>query len=612
MKILSILTAIIVAAVLYLLVMEREALLGWTGAPETAQADSPADAAPQGTTDSRVSEQPSISVMARRSLSQEIDSAVQLRGETQAMRQVDVVPETRGKVVNDPLRRGALVEAGDLLCEIAPGTRGVSLQEAQARLSEARARLPEARARLLEAQAQEPAARAAILEAEANVPAAEASLAQARASVPAAEAGLLEAQARLPEAEARLTEARAMVPAAEAALRQAQANVPAAEAALAQAEAGRPEAQARLREAEARVREADISLNANSRLNRSGFAGEIALASAQAAFESAKAGEQSALAGVKAADAAVEQAKGALEGARAQVASAESQVESARAAVRAAESQIQNARAGIETARSNIESARAAVQSALSQVEGARAAVSASTAALEGAVAGIETAKAGEENALSGIQSAEAALATTRQDIERLSLYAPFGGVLESDTAELGALLNPEAGSVCATIIQIDPIKIAGFVPESSVGRIEQGAQATARLIDGREVTGQVSFVSRSADPVTRTFLVELTVPNADLSIRDGQTVDIVIAAEGAQAHLLPQSALTLNDNGDLGVRLVDDAGRAQFAAVSVLRDTRDGVWVSGLPDSADVIILGQEYVTDGVPVAAQFEEVIQ
>ena len=121
-----------------------------------------------------------------------------------------------------------------------------------------------------------------------------------------------------------------------------------------------------------------------------------------------------------------------------------------------------------------------------------------------------------------------------------------------------------------------------------------------------------MTFLSRSADPLTRTFRVELQVPNADLSIRDGQTAEILIAAEGADAHLLPASALTLNDDGDLGVRLVAEDSTAQFAPLRVLRDTADGIWVAGLPETANVITVGQEYVTDGVPVLPEYEETSQ
>lgn len=205
------------------------------------------------------------------------------------------------------------------------------------------------------------------------------------------------------------------------------------------------------------------------------------------------------------------------------------------------------------------------------------------------------------------LRAAEAAVAAAAKEIERLTIKAPFAGILESDSAEVGSLLQP--GGLCATVIQLDPIRLVGFVPETEVDRITLDAMAGARLATGQEVTGRVSFISRSADPMTRTFRVDIDVPNADLAIRDGQTAEIAIAAQGTRAHLLPQSALTLNDDGALGVRLVGADQHAVFAPVSLLRDTAQGVWVSGLDDKVDVIVVGQEYVTEGVPVIPTYRE---
>ncbi|MFN4153541.1 MAG: efflux RND transporter periplasmic adaptor subunit [Paracoccaceae bacterium] len=210
------------------------------------------------------------------------------------------------------------------------------------------------------------------------------------------------------------------------------------------------------------------------------------------------------------------------------------------------------------------------------------------------------------ESARAGVQSARSALDAIRIDISRLTVTAPFEGLLETDTAELGSLVQP--GGACATVIQLDPIKLVGFVPEADVDRISVGAMAGARLISGREVQGRVTFLSRSADPATRTFRVEVTVPNTDLSIRDGQTAEMLVAADGVMAHLLPASSLTLDNAGVLGVRLAID-NQASFAPVTVLRDTVDGMLVTGLPDEATVITVGQEFVTDGTAITVTLQQ---
>ncbi|MEM8732098.1 MAG: efflux RND transporter periplasmic adaptor subunit [Pseudomonadota bacterium] len=229
-----------------------------------------------------------------------------------------------------------------------------------------------------------------------------------------------------------------------------------------------------------------------------------------------------------------------------------------------------------------------------------------SRAAVRSAEASIAAADAGLEGAMSGVESAQALVAFAEKDIERLIITAPFDGYLESDTAELGSFLP--AGGICATVLQLDPIKLVGYVAETQVSLVKPGAKATARLADGGSAEGVVTFISRSADPDTRTFAVEISVANSDLAIRDGQTAEIFVSADGTLAHQLPQSSLTLNNDGVLGVRVVDWEGIVQFQPITVLRDDINGIWVTGPTDEADVIVVGQDFVTAGLKVAVTYE----
>jgi len=209
--------------------------------------------------------------------------------------------------------------------------------------------------------------------------------------------------------------------------------------------------------------------------------------------------------------------------------------------------------------------------------------------------------------ATAALQAAEAEVEAAETELARTRIAAPFAGLLETDTAETGSLLT--TGGLCATLIDLDPIRLVGYVPETEIDRIALGAGAQARLATGTRIAGRVSFLSRAADPATRTFRVEVEVAATGdgTAIRDGQTAEIVISAPGGLAHLLPASALTLDDDGRLGVRLIDAAGLAAFAPVELLRDTTEGVWLAGLPDTAEVILVGQEYVTDGVAVTPTY-----
>lgn len=409
MKLIPVLTALLVSAALYLLVFERDRLFDLAQPADVQAAEVPeVETEVAATDDDSIN---SVGVVAMHSVAQTVDSAVILRGRTEATRQVTVAAETSGLVISDPLRKGAFVNEGDVVCRLNPGTREAMLAEANARLTEAQSRVPEA------------------------------------------EAGVLEASAR--------------------------------------------------------VREAEINLNAARKLSEEGFASETRLVSAEAAMEAATAG-------------------------------------------------VLRARSGVTSAQS-------------------------------------------------GIEAAQAAVAAATREIEKLTIKAPFSGLLETDTAEIGSLM--QMGTPCATIIQLNEIKLVGFVPEADVSKVTVGAMAGARLTSGQEVRGRVTFLSRSADQLTRTFRVEVTVANEDLSISDGQTAEILVASEGQDAHLIAQSSLTLDNDGVLGVRTVGEDNIAVFMPVTLLRDTAQGVWVAGLPDTVDIITVGQEFVIDGVHVTPTFTE---
>ncbi len=187
-------------------------------------------------------------------------------------------------------------------------------------------------------------------------------------------------------------------------------------------------------------------------------------------------------------------------------------------------------------------------------------------------------------------------------EIGQLEIRAPFDGIVEGETAEIGALLQP--GGTCATVVDPDPLKVAGFVPEFQVGKLRLGAPATATLVTGETVGGTITYIAQTADAATRTFEVEIGVPNPDYRLRDAVTARIAIPLDSREAHRLPQSSLTLNEAGEIGV-MVAEGDRASFRAVEILRDDSDGVWVSGLGRTATVIVVGQEYVSEGSPLAA-------
>ena len=241
----------------------------------------------------------------------------------------------------------------------------------------------------------------------------------------------------------------------------------------------------------------------------------------------------------------------------------------------------------------------------------------AAVAQAEAAVATAQTAydanaelrKQGLAPANSGLQleaalkQAQAALDNARTELARTDVKATISGVVQEPLAQVGSMAGPTAP--CATIVQLDPMLFKTQVPESRVEYAKVGLPATVKTITGTSVDGKVSYIASVADPATRSFAAEIEIPNADGKVLDGITATAVVNVGTAPGHLLPQSVLTLDDEGVLGIRAVDADSKVAFYPVTIVMDTREGVWVTGLPPTVDVITVGQEFVTPGQTVKA-------
>ncbi|HWV20381.1 MAG TPA: efflux RND transporter periplasmic adaptor subunit [Devosia sp.] len=204
--------------------------------------------------------------------------------------------------------------------------------------------------------------------------------------------------------------------------------------------------------------------------------------------------------------------------------------------------------------------------------------------------------------AKAGVSQAAAGLDNAKAELDRTEITAKVGGLVQDPLALAGSMLN--AGSPCATIVQLDPMVFAGMVPEKHIGLAKLGLVASIKTVTGQAVEGKVTYIASQADNATRAFPVEIEIPNADFAIKDGVTAEAVVNLGAAPGHLLPQSVLTLDDEGTLGVRTVEN-GVVAFHEVTIVSDTRQGVWVTGLPPVTEVITVGQEGVTAGQAVKA-------
>ncbi|WP_417673598.1 efflux RND transporter periplasmic adaptor subunit [Roseibium sp.] len=199
------------------------------------------------------------------------------------------------------------------------------------------------------------------------------------------------------------------------------------------------------------------------------------------------------------------------------------------------------------------------------------------------------------------LDAAQARVEEANMELDRTVIHSPIDGIIQSPMANVGARLN--VGDVCATVVETDPMIAIGQVSEADIGLISKGMDAEVRLISGQSMSGTVRYISPAADPETRTFRIEVELPNKKGIARDGTTALTRLKLPTQRAHMISPAILTLNDDGELGLRGVNDDQITVFYPVKVLGGGDDGIWVGGLPDSVRIITVGQDYVTDGQKV---------
>lgn len=197
--------------------------------------------------------------------------------------------------------------------------------------------------------------------------------------------------------------------------------------------------------------------------------------------------------------------------------------------------------------------------------------------------------------------AAESALSQAQAAADRLQLKAPFGGTVDSVVVELGEWV--QAGAPIATILSLDPIVIKAEVSERDVTYVSIGSQAKVRLVGGAEMQGTIRHVAQQASEKTRTFAVEVALPNADHKIPAGMTAEVRLFAETQPAIVVPRSIITMSNDGIIGLRVVGADNIAQFAPVTIIDDSEQGLIVAGVPKDIRVIVAGQDLVTDNEQV---------
>jgi membrane fusion protein, multidrug efflux system len=193
--------------------------------------------------------------------------------------------------------------------------------------------------------------------------------------------------------------------------------------------------------------------------------------------------------------------------------------------------------------------------------------------------------------------AAEAQLAQAQAAADRLNLRAPFAGIVDKVDVELGEWV--QAGAPIATVLSLNPIVVRADVGELDIANVKVGAKASVRLVNGTELEGVVRTIGNEASAQTRTFAVEIALPNDDRLIPAGMTAEVSLFSAPVKAVVVPRSVITLSAEGVIGLRVVSDDNIAHFVPVTLIDDTPDGLVLTGVPDNVRIITAGQDLVRE-------------
>ena len=214
---------------------------------------------------------------------------------------------------------------------------------------------------------------------------------------------------------------------------------------------------------------------------------------------------------------------------------------------------------------------------------------------------GLSSASA-EARAIANYETAKTALTLAQKDYEATKIVAPFAGHIEKIHIEEGDYV--QTGQLLAAIVDYQPMLVIGALSELEVAYVTEGTPATISLVTGEILTGVVRRLATQANKESRTFDVEIEVPNQEKNLRSGVTAEIDFHTGTISATQISASLLSLDDQGRLGVKAVNqEDGRVSFIPIEVVKAETNEMWVTGIAEDIQVIVRGHGFVEEGEEV---------
>ncbi|MBL4611825.1 MAG: efflux RND transporter periplasmic adaptor subunit, partial [Pseudomonas sp.] len=133
------------------------------------------------------------------------------------------------------------------------------------------------------------------------------------------------------------------------------------------------------------------------------------------------------------------------------------------------------------------------------------------------------------------VARAQADLSAAQLAVKYNQPVAPFDGVVDRHHVEVGEYVQP--ADPLMSVVNVERLKATAQIPQQEANRVAEGQAVKIRLLDGRELEGEVNFVSLAADPQTRSFYVEVAVANPESWRVAGGSATLRIQLPPVMAH---------------------------------------------------------------------------
>ena len=198
------------------------------------------------------------------------------------------------------------------------------------------------------------------------------------------------------------------------------------------------------------------------------------------------------------------------------------------------------------------------------------------------------------------LEAAKSNLSVLLSQLDDSTILAPAAGRLETIHVDVGERLRRDG--VAASILGMDKLSVVVAVPQTSIAQISLGDMVDVNIAGAGTRNGEVTRIASKTNPSTRTFDVEITVPNSDGSLRAGVTVEAAIDVGSVPAFAMSPAHLSVTGEGSLTAKISDN-GVVRSLPVKMVRSGAEKVYVSGLADGMILLTVGQAFVEAGDPV---------